>query len=122
MRAAVQDRFEQGDVWAKVMELRPAKSTASPDQWDAFKTALLRLLTADGTVLNAGSVHFADQWLPAFEHTGRALRTLADEGLLTRGVRAVTAHHVIFHWNRLDLPYHAQANIALAAKEIMFGD
>ena len=114
MRAAGQDRYEQGDVWAKVLDHRPTENRAQPEQWRTFKTAVQRLLTVDtgpGTALCAGALEYVSDWLTAFNQAGQTLRTLSDEGLLTRGVRAVTAHHIIFHWNRLGLPYQAQAGV-----------
>lgn len=54
--------------------------------------------------------------------TGETLKTLSNEGLLTRGIRAVTAHHIIFHWNWIGLPCQTQTNMALAAKEAIFED
>lgn len=126
MRAAGQDRYEQGDIWATVADHRPTENSAQPEQWRTFKAAMKRLSTVDTspeTALRArGSLEFATDWLTAFEQTGKTLRTLSDEGLLTRGIRAVTAHHIIFHWNRIGLPYRTQANIALAAKETIFED
>jgi thiopeptide-type bacteriocin biosynthesis protein len=124
MRAAGQDRYEQGDIWAKVSGHRPIDNRAQPDRWSTFKASVQRLITVDTsppTALRTGALEFADDWLRAFEHAGKTIRTLSDEGRLTRGIRAVAAHHVIFHWNRIGLPSQAQANIALAAKEAVFG-
>ncbi|MGP3959738.1 thiopeptide-type bacteriocin biosynthesis protein [Nonomuraea sp. 3N208] len=123
-RASGLDWYEQGDVWAKVVALRPARTAPTPE-WERFRAAVRQLLTTDSaphTLLREGALNFADGWLTAFEQAGRTLRALADEGLLTRGLRAVIAHHVIFHWNRIGLPATAQVNIALAAKEAVFSD
>ncbi|MGH4015349.1 MAG: thiopeptide-type bacteriocin biosynthesis protein [Pseudonocardiaceae bacterium] len=126
MRAAGQDRYEQGDIWAKVADHRPTENSAQPAQWSTFTAAMKRLITVDTspeTVLRTGgALEFATDWLAAFEQAGETLKTLSDEGLLTRGIRAVTAHHIIFHWNRIGLPYRTQANMALAAKEVIFGN
>ncbi|WP_313949438.1 lantibiotic dehydratase C-terminal domain-containing protein, partial [Frankia sp. AvcI1] len=54
--------------------------------------------------------------------TGEKLRTLRENGTLTRGIRAVIALHVIFHWNRLGLTATTQAGLARAAKEAVFGN
>jgi len=123
MRAAGQDRYEQGDIWAKVVDHRPTEHSAQPARWCTFTAAMNRLITVDTgpeTALRNGALEYAGNWLTAFEHAGQTLRTLSDEGLLTRGIRAVTAHHIIFHWNRLGLPYQAQADMALAAQEVIF--
>ena len=125
MRAAGQDRYEQGDIWAKVADHRPTENNAQPAQWATFTAAMKRLITVDTgpktTLRTDGALKSATDWLTAFERTGETLKTLSDEGLLTRGIRAVTAHHLIFHWNRIGLPYQTQANMALAAKEAIFG-
>jgi len=126
MRAAGQDRYEQGDIWAKVADHRPIEDSAQPAQWRTSTAAVKRLITVDtgpDTALRTGgAMEFATGWLTAFEQAGETLKTLSDEGLLTRGIRAVTAHHIIFHWNRIGLLYHTQANMSLAAKEVIFGD
>lgn len=70
----------------------------------------------------SGPLSSASAWLTAFEYAGAALRKQAGEGGLTRGLRAVIAHHVIFHWNRIGLPARIQAKLALAASEVIFGD
>lgn len=126
MRAAGQDRYEQGDIWAKVADHRPTENSAQPEQWRTFKAAMKRLITVDTSSETAlrtgGALEFATDWLTVFEQAGETLKTLSDEGLLTRGIRAITAYHIIFHWNRIGLPYQTQANMALAAKEVIFGD
>ena len=122
MRAAGQDRYEQGDIWVKLHRFRP-NSNVPADNQDAFNTSVERLTATDTspkTALRRSRLHHADSWLAAFEHTGQTLRTLADNGQLTRGLRAVIAHHIIFHWNRIGLPAQTQANIAHAATQTTF--
>ncbi|WP_433259802.1 thiopeptide-type bacteriocin biosynthesis protein (plasmid) [Streptosporangium sp. CA-135522] len=123
MRTAGLDWFERGDVWAKVVALRPAKQDALAEQWEPFQAAVERLLVSDislGGDLRSGPIAFAAGWVSGFEAAGRRLRALAEEGLLARGLRAVIAHHVIFHWNRVGLPALVQANLALAAQKVVF--
>ncbi|MFE0156842.1 thiopeptide-type bacteriocin biosynthesis protein [Nonomuraea sp. NPDC059007] len=124
MEAAGLDWFERGDIWAKVTELRPAKQDiADQDHWATFQSDVNRLLHADtrhGGDLRSNQAAFASDWLTAFETAGRSLRILADNGLLKRGLRAVIAHHTIFHWNRMGLPYDVQANLAQAARCVVF--
>jgi thiopeptide-type bacteriocin biosynthesis protein len=123
MRAAGQDRYEQGDTWAKLCHFRP-NSNVPAERQDAFNTAVERLITTDtgpDKPLRRNGLHHAHEWFTAFEHTGKTLRTLADNGQLTRGLRAVATHHIIFHWNRIGLPPQTQANIAHAATQIIFG-
>lgn len=121
MRAAGLDWADQGDVWARVAEQRaglPGQPPApDPEVWASFTRDVRHLLL--GTA-RAGAIDH--DWLAAFEDAGTALRTLREDGLLTRGIRAVIAHHVLFHWNRLGLPAHTHADIAQAATEIIFGE
>ncbi|SES28542.1 thiopeptide-type bacteriocin biosynthesis domain-containing protein [Lentzea xinjiangensis] len=118
MRAAGLDTNEQGDVWAQVAQYRPAASTESvdPHTWAAFTADVGHLLR--GTP-RAGTVD--PNWLVAFTHTGNSLKSLREQGLLTRGIRAIVTLHVIFAWNRLGLTAPTQASLATAAKEAIFG-
>jgi thiopeptide-type bacteriocin biosynthesis protein len=118
MRHAGQDRFERGDTWSKVTELRPGMATADRPEWATLRDAAAAIISVDSgphTALRTRELHHADHWLTSFEAAGNELRALAEQGLLTRGIRAVLAHHVIFHWNRLGLPVRTQANLASAA-------
>ncbi|MBV9013100.1 MAG: thiopeptide-type bacteriocin biosynthesis protein [Pseudonocardiales bacterium] len=124
MRAAGQDWHEQGDIWTRVADHRPTKTSAQPEQRRTLKAAIKRLIAVDTgpetALRTGGTLEFATDWLTIFEQSRETLKILSGEGLLTRGIRSVTAHHVIFHWNRLGLPYQTQANVALAAKETIF--
>jgi thiopeptide-type bacteriocin biosynthesis protein len=125
MRGAGQDRFERGDIWDKVSALRTPQRAPDPDpaQWDAFTTAVGHLITVDtspATALRTQDLRDIDPWLTAFERAGQALRDLADGGNLTRGLRAVIAHHIIFHWNRIGIPRTGQAHLAHAATQTIF--
>ena len=123
MRAAELDWFEQGDTWARIVELRPPADLPGPDQWASVKTATRRLLTVDTGPLRAGgSLEPAADWFTAFERAGAALKELNRDGCLTRGLRAVIAHHTIFAWNRLGIPAPAQAAIAQASKEVILDE
>ncbi|WP_233509745.1 thiopeptide-type bacteriocin biosynthesis protein [Actinomadura craniellae] len=118
MHAAGLDLNEQGDVWARLAEQRAPFLNALPDNdtWQSFTRNVHRLITSDpDTDLMDG------QWLTAFTDAGRALRILQERGELTRGVRAITALHVIFHWNRIGLTPSTQATLAHAAKDAIFG-
>ncbi|MGH3803305.1 MAG: thiopeptide-type bacteriocin biosynthesis protein [Pseudonocardiaceae bacterium] len=120
MRAAGLDWGEQGDVWARVAEQRtglPSQPPSPAPQIGASFTSDVRHLLLGRARADA----IDHDWLTAFEDTGRTLRILREDGKLTRGLRAVTALHVIFHWNRLGLPATAQATLARAAKEAVFG-
>jgi thiopeptide-type bacteriocin biosynthesis protein len=61
------------------------------------------------------------QWAAAYTETGQELASLAAAGRLRRGLRDVLAHHVIFAWNRLGLPYATQSILAGTAKTVVFG-
>ena len=62
-----------------------------------------------------------DNWVSAFERAGAALSSLAANAALTRGPRAVIAHHVIFHANRAGLPRDDQSALSTAAREVVMG-
>lgn len=119
LRAAGLDWFEQGDVWAKVVDLRPRGQAhqAAADRAEEVGQAVRRLLT-----VNARSVPdlLAESWLAAFETAGQQLAALARNGKLHRGLRAVLAHHFIFHANRAGLPGGDQATLATLAVDTVF--
>jgi thiopeptide-type bacteriocin biosynthesis protein len=116
MRNAGLDWNEQGDVWARIAEQRaglPDQPPApDPQEWASFTKDVAYLLR--GTA-RAGAI--ATDWLAAFADTGTTLRTLRETGKLTRGLRAVIALHVIFHWNRIGLSAATQAILARAAAQ-----
>ncbi|MEG3635524.1 thiopeptide-type bacteriocin biosynthesis protein [Micromonospora palythoicola] len=117
MRAAGLDLNEQGDVWARLAHRRTAHPHQRPasdaDTWEAFTGKVRHLLL--GTARTPGD------WQAAFETTGTALHRLRATGQLTRGVRAVVAEHVIFHWNRIGIPATTQATLAHAATDAILG-
>jgi protein-L-isoaspartate(D-aspartate) O-methyltransferase len=119
LRAAGLDWFEQGDVWARIADLRPAGQAHNTTAECAEKLnhAVRRLMTA-----NAHSVPdlVAESWLAAFETAGQQLTALDRHGQLHRGLRAVLAHHFIFHANRAGLPGEDQATLAALAVDTVF--
>ncbi|WTW93468.1 methyltransferase, FxLD system [Streptomycetaceae bacterium NBC_01309] len=113
MRGAGLDVFEQADVWERVSFLRPGHAPTT-----ARHTEAIRVLTN----ARPDSVLPAD-WAGAFTTLGETLSHLARNGQLTRGLRAVLAHHVIFHANRARLTARDQATLAhLAATSIFHSD
>jgi thiopeptide-type bacteriocin biosynthesis protein len=115
LSAAGLDWHEHGDVFARVAAMRPEPppGTAGPAAQLAgqFRTLLAMptaaFLSEDGTA--------AARWHAGFTDAGRRLADASSCGSLSRGLRAVIAHGVIFHWNRLGLPAAAQAILARAA-------
>jgi protein-L-isoaspartate(D-aspartate) O-methyltransferase len=112
LRGAGQDWFEQGDIWAKVASLRPP-GPACLRVAPRAPAALHRLMTLDAGQALAP----LDDWLEAFTTAGHDLAALARTGRLERGLRAVLAHHVIFHWNRLGLTAAEQHVLATLARD-----
>jgi protein-L-isoaspartate(D-aspartate) O-methyltransferase len=124
LRAAGLDWYEQGDVWANVAQLRPTDPAATtPERVTHLASAMRRLMTADTRsfcAASGGPLVGCDGWVDAFEHAGQELADLARRGRLTRGLRAVLAHHIIFHTNRAGLPTHDQAILAALASHTVF--
>ena len=127
MRGAGQDWYEQGDIWARLAGNQPLPSGTPLDRLRGSESNLRRLVTVDAgpasTLVSRDGpfTHFAD-WAAAFDSAGTALGDLARNGTLRRGVRAVRIHHVIFHWNRIGLPYQTQSILAHAARAAVLGD
>lgn len=127
MRGAGQDWYEQGDIWARLAENRPLPHGTPLDRLRGSEPNLRRLVTVDAgpasTLVSQDGplTHLAD-WTAAFDSAGTVLGNLARNGTLRRGVRAVLTHHVIFHWNRIGLPYKTQSILAHAARAAVLGD
>lgn len=117
MRAAGLEFGEQGDVWARIAEQRSALRGELPDPatWTSFTDDVRQLLTGQARRDDIGH-----DWLTAFENAGGQLKALRESGQLERGIRVVTALHVIFHWNRIGLTGPTQAVIAQAATDAIF--
>lgn len=123
MRGAGLDWFEQGDVWAKVAALRPATNPRPPERAAELAPAMRKLMTAEAHSLCRpdGPLLAHDEWVTAFERAGATLAYLAGRGALTRGLRAVIAHHVIFHANRAGLRRDDQSVLSHIAREVVMG-
>jgi thiopeptide-type bacteriocin biosynthesis protein len=114
--AAGLDWFERGDVFAKVARIRPAPPEGSQEKLSQLARQLRVLTTVPpATLTGTGLSPFGNPWLGGFTDAGRALSQASVAGVLERGLRAVLAHIVIFHWNRLALPAGAQGILARAA-------
>jgi thiopeptide-type bacteriocin biosynthesis protein len=123
MRAAGQDWYEQGDVWARVAAHRELPAGRDPNVPGALQAAMHRLISVDAEsqMRDGAPLAHAARWADAYTAAGRELAGLAAAGQLHRGLRDILAHHVIFAWNRLGLPYAAQAILAATAKTVVFG-
>ena len=119
LRAAGLDWFEQGDVWTKVTTLRPATHTqqANPERAEGLAQAIRRLMTANP---RGAPDLLPESWLAAFDTAGQQLGALARHGQLERGLRAILAHHFIFHANRAGLSGADQATLAALAVHTVF--
>lgn len=138
LRGAGLDWYEQGDVWARVADNRPPDPDAprNPDAPDStggtggtgdLESRLRRLLSVDTSphstlVETGGQLADAADWLNGFHSSGRVLAGLAGCGDLSRGLRGVLTHHVLFQWNRIGLPYDTQSLLAHACKAVVLPD
>ncbi len=116
MRSAGQDRYEQGGIWAQLAAHRTMETHREPSP--ATLAAVQRLLAAVGDTSDSPLASASD-WPAAFEHTGQALADLAQQGTLTRGLRAVVAHHLLFAFNRLGIAAEHQHVLATAASQVV---
>jgi thiopeptide-type bacteriocin biosynthesis protein len=126
MRSAGQDWYEQGDIWARVAEARPPPRGTPVRRLHILEAGLRQLMTADTSsaspLMQTGPpLASAAAWLAAFSEMGEQLGHLAHRGTLRRGIRAVLTHHVIFHWNRLGVPYATQRRLANVARDVVMG-
>jgi protein-L-isoaspartate(D-aspartate) O-methyltransferase len=116
LRAAGQDWYEQGDVWERVAAHRGLAGPAAGPRREAIRHLITAVRHADASPLAA-----APGWPLAFQDAGHALADLAKTGTITRGLRAVLAHHVLFAWNRLGISAPDQHVLAAAARQAVFG-
>src|SRR5262249_51931016 len=115
------DWFEAGDVFDRVAQMRPIPGDTDAGRVDTFAKRMRPLLAvavqADMPLFAPhGPVAYAAPWLAAYIHAGQRLGEAATGVRLERGMRAVLAHIVIFHWNRLGLSAQTQGILAHAAK------
>ncbi len=84
----------------------------------ATLAAVQRLLAAAGDT-GGSPLASAPGWPAACEYTGQALAGMAQQGSLTRGLRAVVVHHLLFAGNRLGIPAQHQHVLATAASRVI---
>lgn len=117
-RSAGLDWFEQGDVWHRVSQLRPPPGDVDPEQASRLAEDVRRLLSVDTNhLISHGPLTRLAAWHTGLTFTSQAFGQTARDGQLNRGLRAVLAHYVIFHWNRLGVPVGDQAVLAAVAQE-----
>jgi thiopeptide-type bacteriocin biosynthesis protein len=126
MRGAGQDWYEQGDIWHRVADNRPVPPGTPLERLRDITPGLRRLMTVDAgpasnLVDDGGALAFTANWAGAFDQAGAALGNAARDGKLSRGLRDILAHHVIFHWNRIGLSLRTQSILATAAADAAFG-
>jgi protein-L-isoaspartate(D-aspartate) O-methyltransferase len=121
IRAAGLDPFEAGDVWTKLGSLRPPVTPPTGPPLDRAVAAMRRLMNADAA-RRPDAEHGWTERVAAFEAAGHQLRQLAVDGRLTRGLRAVLAHHAIFAFNRAGVPPDEQAATAWLGSRVAFAD
>ncbi len=128
LRDAALEPYEQGDVWARVVDLRhgatpAARPASNPSAANTLAVSVRRLLILDtgptSPLLADGTLTRLSTWLDAFTTTGHQLADLHRTGGLHRGLRAVLAYHVIFHWNRLAIPATHQDLLARLARDTL---
>lgn len=119
LAAARLDWFERGDVLARVVGMRPAPPGDSQAKLAELAGQLRPLLAipAEAVAYPGSPVAFASDWLAAFTDAGRRYADATADRVLTRGLRAILPHAVIFHWNRLGLSATAQGILAAAARD-----
>nr|WP_256862197.1 methyltransferase, FxLD system [Microbispora sp. GKU 823] len=120
-RAAGLDPFEIGDVWAKLGSLRPSVSPPADASRDRAVAAMRRLMNADAARRPDAEPGWAER-VAAFEEAGHRLRRLVADGRLTRGLRAILAHHAIFAFNRAGVSAEEQAATAWLGRHVAFAD
>jgi protein-L-isoaspartate(D-aspartate) O-methyltransferase len=65
-------------------------------------------------------LHTTPAWVDAFEQAGSRLADLVARGGLTRGLRAVLTHHLLFLFNRHGVAGRDQHMLATAASRVVF--
>ena len=114
------DWYERGDIFARVAAMRPQPAPGTAAQQAQLARQLRTLLATPSAVTSdvfSGSGTIAGRWHAGFTGAGRRFAAAASGATLSRGLRAILAHAVIFHWNRLGLSATSQAVLALAASQ-----
>lgn len=118
LRAARLDFYEQGDCWAGLAQHRTASSGQQPTH-DTIAAVQQLLAATEDTP--ASPLRAVPGWTTAMQDTGRGLTDLAATGHLTRGLRAILTHHLLFLFNRHGISGADQHRLATAAQQAVFG-
>ncbi|MDE3721420.1 methyltransferase, FxLD system [Nocardiopsis sp. N85] len=121
LRGARLDWFEQSDVWAKVAALRALPEPLYAEE-ELLSSARILLTLNPQHLPASGLLHHTGNWAQVFTAAGAALADLTAQGRLSRGLRAVCAHHLIFAFNRWGLSYRDQHILSTTAREAAMTD
>jgi protein-L-isoaspartate(D-aspartate) O-methyltransferase len=116
--AAGLDRYEQGDCWACLAKHHTITPQREPST--TLVAAMRQLITATGDGPDS-PLRTQPRWATAMKDTGRGLADLAATGVLTRGLRAVLIHHLLFLFNRHGVSSGDQNLLATAARRAVLG-
>lgn len=122
-RAAGQDWYEQGDIWARIAQNRQSPVESPTDKVRSLQPSVRQLMTVDTAHLlrDTGSgLAFATDLFTACDDAGERLAQLTRNGELQRGIRAVLAHHVLFTFNRWGISPTTQTLLARTAATLVF--
>jgi thiopeptide-type bacteriocin biosynthesis protein len=121
------DVFEQGDVWSRVAGHRPMPADRLGPALARNREAVGRLYLARADEVREllgddAAYDVLQDWAVDLRRSGRELAAAARRGELRRGLRAILATHVVFHWNRLGLPGAVQSGLAHLVAGWIFDD
>ncbi|MDG4787676.1 methyltransferase, FxLD system [Micromonospora sp. WMMD1102] len=117
MRAAGLEFSEQGDVWRLLASRRRQPSALAPSP--RLIAAVQRLITAADDTAESPLV-ITPRWPRAHEQAGGNLGFLDRHGALTRDLREVLTHHLLFLFNRLGISVADTGLLATAAVNVTF--
>ncbi|MFG3702754.1 methyltransferase, FxLD system [Micromonospora sp. NPDC047620] len=117
MRAAGLEFSEQGDVWRHLATRRHQPHAPAPSP--GLIAAVQRLLTASDDAPRS-PLSATPQWSRAHERAGQDLGFLDRHGTLTRDLRGVLTHHIMFLFNRLGISATDTWLLATAAVHVTF--
>jgi protein-L-isoaspartate(D-aspartate) O-methyltransferase len=121
LRGARLDWFEQADVWAKITALRTRPQPFRAEE-QLLSSARTLMTLNPRPIADSGPLRHTSDWAQVFTAAGAALADLAAQGRLSRGLRTVCAHHLIFAFNRWGLPYRDQHILSTTAREAAMTD